>query len=76
MDYIFNNLDIDNIICGYAEENFKSKGLIEKIGFRFFSEHIEHYTRIDKDVKVINTIITTINDHSTINIQNSKFNRL
>ncbi len=58
MDYIFNNLDIDNIICGYAEENFKSKGLIEKIGFHFFSEHIEHYTRIDKDVKVINTIMS------------------
>lgn len=58
MEYIFNNLDIDNILYGYAEENFKSKGLCDKIGFNFYYDYIEHYTRINKDIKVIKTIIT------------------
>ena len=58
MGYVFNNLDIDNIICGYAEENFKSKSLNDKIGFNFYNDSIEHYTRIDKDVRVIKTIMS------------------
>ena len=58
MDYIFTNLNIDNIRYGYAEENFKSKGLNDKIGFTFLKTHIEHYVRIDKDVKHIDTIMS------------------
>ena len=58
MDYVFNNLDIDNIIYGYAEDNFKSKGLNDKIGFNYYSEHIEHYLRINKDIKEIKTIMS------------------
>ena len=57
MEYVFNNLDIDNIIYGYAEENFKSKGLSDKLGFQFYYDYIEHYTRIDKDIKEIKTIM-------------------
>ena len=38
MKYVFNNLDIDSIIYSYAEENFKSKGLGDKIGFNYLSE--------------------------------------
>ncbi len=58
MEYVFNNLDIDNIIYGYAEENFKSKGLSDKIGFNFYYDYIEHYTRINKDVREIKTIMS------------------
>ena len=58
MEYVFNNLDIDNIVYGYAEENFKSKGLSNKIGFKYYCDYIEHYSRIDKDVKEIKTIMS------------------
>ena len=58
MDYVFNNLDIDNIVYGYAEENFKSKGLNDKIGFNFYYDYIEHYSRIDKDIKEVKTIMS------------------
>ena len=58
MDYVFNNLDIDNIVYSFAEENFKSKALSEKIGFSFYNDHIEHYSRIDKDIKEIKTIMS------------------
>ena len=58
MEYVFNNLDIDNIIYGYAEENFKSKGLSNKIGFNYYYDYIEHYTRINKDIKEIMTIMS------------------
>lgn len=58
MKYVFTNMDIDNIVYGYAEENFKSKGLSDKIGFAYYSFHVEHYSRIDKDVKTINTIMS------------------
>ena len=58
MEYVFNNLDIDNIVYGFAEENFKSKGLSEKLGFNFYYDCIEHYNRIDKDVREIITIMS------------------
>ena len=58
MEYVFNNLDIDNIIYGFAEENYKSKGLSEKLGFNFYYDYIEHYKRIDKDVREIKTIMS------------------
>ena len=58
MDYVYNNLNINNISYGYAEENFKSKKLCEKIGFSYDYEKIEHYKRIDKDIRVINTIMS------------------
>ena len=58
MDYVYNNLDIDNIVYGYAEENFKSEGLSKKLGYEYFNEFIEHYKRIDKDIKKINTIMS------------------
>ncbi len=58
MRYVFDNLDINKIIYGYAEENYKSKGLCEKIGFEFNSKCVEHYTRINKDVTIINSAMT------------------
>ena len=58
MKYVFNNLDIDSIIYSYAEENFKSKGLGDKIGFNYLSEKNEYYVRIDKDIKEIKTIMS------------------
>ena len=58
MEYVFNNLDIDNIVYGYAEENFKSKGLSNKIGFNFYYDYIEHYIRINKDIREIKTIMS------------------
>lgn len=58
MHYIFDNLNVDNIIYGYAEENFKSKGLSDKLGFDFLKVHTMHYKRIDKDVQEIETIMS------------------
>ena len=58
MEYVFNNLDIDNIMYGYAEENYKSKGLSDKIGFEYYDDYVSHYPRIDKDVKGIDTIMS------------------
>ena len=58
MDYVYTNLNIDNIIYGYAEENYKSKGLSDKIGFLYDSESIGHYKRIDKDIKHVRTIMS------------------
>ena len=56
--YVFDNLDINNIIYGYADDNYKSKGLSDKLGFKFYTNHIEHYTRINKDVLCIETIMS------------------
>ena len=58
MEYVFNNLDIDNIVYSYVEENFKSKGLSDKIGFNFYYSHTQHYKRFDKDIKLIETIMS------------------
>ena len=58
MDYVYTNLGIDNIVYGYAEENYKSKGLSNKIGFAYESQSIEHYKRTDKDIKHIRTIMS------------------
>ena len=58
MKYVFENLDIENIVYGYAEDNYKSKGLSDKIGFKYYYDYIEHYKRIDKDIKVIKTIMS------------------
>lgn len=58
MKYVFDNLEIDNIIYGYALDNYKSKGLSEKIGFQFYYDFIEHYIRIDKDIKEVKTIMS------------------
>ena len=58
MDYVFTNLGIDNIRYSYAEENFKSKGLSDKIGFKFLKKYEMHYKIMDKDVKHIETIMS------------------
>lgn len=58
MDYVYTNLGIDNIVYGYAIDNYKSKGLSDKIGFIYDSDSIEHYKRIDKDIKHIRTIMS------------------
>lgn len=58
MEYVFSNLEIDNIVYGYAEGNFKSKGLNDKIGFRFYYDYVEHYKRIDKDIRTVQTIMS------------------
>ena len=51
MNYIFSNLDIDNIIYGYALENKKSMRVAKKIGFEPFRRFYEYYKRIDKDIE-------------------------
>jgi ribosomal-protein-alanine N-acetyltransferase len=58
MRYIFDNLDIDNIRYGYAEENYKSKALNDKIGFKYNGYSIGTYFRIGKDIKAIETIMS------------------
>lgn len=58
MEYVFNNLDIENIVYGYAEENYKSNGLSEKLGFEYYYDQIEHYKRINKDIREIKTIMS------------------
>lgn len=58
MDYVYNNFDIENIVYGYACDNYKSKGLSDKIGFEFYFENTVHYKRIDKDIKEIKTIMS------------------
>ena len=58
MDYVYSNLDIENVVYGFAEENYKSKGMSEKLGFDFYYDFVEHYTRIDKDIRIIKTIMS------------------
>lgn len=58
MNHIFDNESIDNIIYGYAEENFKSEILSNKIEFEYYNDRIEYYKRIDKSVKEIINIMT------------------
>ncbi len=58
MKYVFNELDIDSIIYGYAEDNYKSKSLCNKIGFVYYYDYMEYYVRINKDIKEIKTIIS------------------
>lgn len=72
MEYVFNNLDIDNIVYGYVEENFKSKGLSEKLGFNFYYDYIEHYKRIDKDVREIKTIMSKEEFNDKYKIKNKR----
>lgn len=57
MDYIYSNLNIDNIVYGYAEENIKSKKLSDKIGFTYLKEETVYYNRLNKDIKEIKTIM-------------------
>ena len=72
MEYVFNNLDIDNIVYGFAEENYKSRGLSEKIGFDFYADCIEHYKRIDKDIKEIQTIMSKENFNKKYGTNNKR----
>ena len=58
MDYIFKNLDIYNIVYSYGEGNFKSEGLCRKIGFEYYSEDIEHFKRLDRDIITIKNIMS------------------
>ena len=58
MKYIFDNLDINEIIYGFAKDNFKSQGLCEKLGFEFKEEYVEHYIRLNKDIESANYIMT------------------
>lgn len=59
MSYIFDNLYIENIRCGYADENINSKLLNEKIGFRKVGYHMEYFARLNKYIKEIDTIISS-----------------
>lgn len=58
MKYVFDNLNIDNILYVYALENVKSKRASEKIGFEYLSSFTEHYKRIDKDIIHEKTIMS------------------
>lgn len=58
MQYIFDNLDIDKIIYGYAEENIKSKSVNDKIGFEPINKRVEYYKDIEKEVTTIITCMT------------------
>lgn len=66
MDYAYSNLNIDNVICGYAKENHKSKRVCEKIGFKYYEKVIEHYNSIDKDIEIIKMIMSKENFYSNL----------
>lgn len=58
MNFIFENLDIENIRCGYAKENINSRLLNEKIGFQCIGNHTEHYKKVNKDIIEVDTIMS------------------
>ena len=58
MKYIFNNYDIENIRYEYAEDNFRSKALKDKIGFKYTGYHTKYYSRINKDIKIEKSIMS------------------
>ncbi len=58
MKYIFNNTNYNAIIYGYAEDNYKSKGVNKKIGFEYYDEYEEYYPRFNKNIRTIKTIMT------------------
>ncbi len=64
MQYLFEN-GYDNIMCGYSEGNTKSKRLIEKLGF-------EYYTKIEN---AWNKYGISITDYKTI-MSKEKFENL
>ena len=57
MKYVFDTLNINKIFYGYAVDNYKSKGLSDKVGFKYFGKHITHYIRLDKDIPEIDTVM-------------------
>ena len=58
MKYVYDHLEIDNIVYTYAKDNYKSKGLSDKIGFDFDCEFDEYYVGIDKNIKSVRTIMS------------------
>ena len=62
IDYIFNNTKYISITCGYAYDNYKSKKLCEKLGFKIYNEYYEFYPRFNKDIKYIQTILNKENN--------------
>lgn len=46
LDYAFNVLELDKVLCGHAKNNLQSKRVIEKTGFSYthheFREHYDH----------------------------------
>ena len=56
--YVFNNTNYDTIIYGYAKDNFKSKELCKKLGFKNYYDYDEYYPRFNKNVKMIKAIMT------------------
>ena len=58
MKYIFDNLDIDKVIYGYAEENIKSGKVNDKVGFEPIDKRVEYYKDIEKEVTTIVTCMT------------------
>ena len=58
MDYIYKNTDIDNIFYGYDEGNYKSIGLCEKLGFKYYSSYLEYYERFDTDILKTLTVMS------------------
>lgn len=58
LDYAFNELMISNVVYSYAKDNFKSKGLSEKIGFEIVGTYIEFHKRIRKNIECNKTMMS------------------
>ena len=59
INYLFEK-GFDNIFCGYEEGNFKSKGLIEKLGFELYETKENAWM---KNNKPITNYIYVMNNH-------------
>ncbi len=58
MRYAFDELHISALLCGYFEENEKSKRVNEKCGFRYHHTELESYWPLIKEHKTL--IVTRI----------------
>lgn len=59
MDYGFNELGVDKIICSHYEDNYNSKRVQEKLGFLFDHKVDDHYvSQLDKTVVQIVNVMT------------------
>lgn len=56
LDYLF-SIGYDNVISGYADFNKASARVSEALEFEPFNENNEFYKYLNKDVKIINTIM-------------------
>lgn len=74
IDYIYKNTDINNIFYGYAEGNYKSSGLCEKLGFKYYNSYLEYYDRFDTDI--LKTLTVLSRNHFYNNFHEKKYIRM